>query len=121
MGIPDEDSLDPVSQSLGLGGIGMALHLNDILNSTFNKPREEVSSKNINNIIAPAKVPPAQPVTIKIDRTVISPTGNKTTFSISLNHTFSTAKELRDVLAAVDFPDNTSWLRTVKIWLIGGK
>jgi hypothetical protein len=63
--------------------------MNDIINSPLNKPRGAVlDAKNMNF---------QQPLSIKIERTNVSANGSKTTYTISIEHTFTSASELKAV------------------------
>ena len=76
-----------------------ALHINDILSSSFNKPKEEVSTKNITF----QSGEPIKPLSIKVDKTVNGPDGSRTTFTVSMEQTFTTAQELKSILDAIGY------------------
>jgi hypothetical protein len=77
----------------------MALHMNDILNSPLNKPKEEVQAKTLT--FSPGE--PIKPLSIKVDKTVNGPDGSRTTFTVSMEHTFSSASELKAILDAIGY------------------
>lgn len=88
----------------------MALHMNDILNSPLNKPKEEVSSKTLTF----PSGEPMKPLSIKVDKTVNGPDGSRTTFTVSMEHTFTSAQELKAILDAVGYCGGKSWVQRVK-------
>ena len=79
-----------------------ALHMNDILNSPLNKPKEEVSSKTLS--FSPGE--PVKPLSIKIDRIINGPNDSKTTFTVSMEKEFTSAEELKQVLDAIGYCGN---------------
>lgn len=87
-----------------------AIPMKDILNSPLNRERQEVSSKSITF----SNGEPIKPLSIKIDKTVNGPDGSKTTFTVSMEHTFTTAQELKDTLDAVGYCGRKGLIQSIK-------
>ena len=86
------------------------INMKDIQNSPLNKDRQEISSKNLTF----SNGETIKPLSIKIDKTVNGPDGSKTTFTVSMEHTFTTAQELKAVLDAVGYCGGKSMWEKVK-------
>lgn len=87
------------------------LHMNDIINSPLNKPKEEVSSKNL-FLSSPGE--PVKPLSIKIDRVINGPNDSKTTFTVSMEKEFTSAEELKAVLDAIGYCGKRSLVDRIK-------
>jgi hypothetical protein len=96
----------------------MALHMNDIINSPFNKPKEEVSSKTM-FLSSPAE--PIKPLSIKVDKTVNGSDGSTTKFTVSMEHSFNSPEELKGILDAVGYCGKKGILDRIKAMMPGGK
>ena len=92
----------------------MSINLKDIINSPFNKDRREINAKNLDlesiGALDPVK---AKWISIKIERTI--PSGNSvTTYKVSVDHVFTSATELKEVLETVGYFESKSLLSRLK-------
>ena len=92
--------------------------MNDIINSPMNKPKEEVPAKNL-FLSAPPE--PMKPLSIKVDKSVNGPDGSRTTFTVSMEHTFTSAQELKSILDAIGYCGKKGIMDKLKEMLPGGK
>ena len=76
------------------------LHMNDIINSPLSKSKEEISSKDLFSSV-PKVADHNKPMIIKVEKTVNGPEGSKTTFTVSVEHTLTSAQELKPILDAI--------------------
>ena len=76
-----------------------AIPYKDIINSPLNKQQQEVSSKTLTF----PSGEPIKPLSIKVDKTVNGPDGSRTTFTVSMEQTFTTAQELKSILDAIGY------------------
>jgi hypothetical protein len=76
------------------------MHINDILSSPFAKPKGEADAKDLGKLAAEE---PPKPVSIKIERTTELSNGTKSKYNLTIDHTFKTPKELREILESVDY------------------
>ena len=90
------------------------LNIKDIFASPLFKPKEEYNVKDIDlKTIGNSKtieIPePPKPVSIKIEKTKRLPDGTSTTtYSINIDHSFTSTAELKDVLDAIGYEDKKS-------------
>jgi hypothetical protein len=78
------------------------MHINDIFKSPLSKPKIEVQAKDLDLNKLRTDEPP-KPVSIKIERTIEAANGSKTKYNLTIDHTFKTPKELREILESVDY------------------
>ena len=87
----------------------MAINLKDIINSPFNKEKGEINAKNIDL----KGIDTVEGVSIKIERTI--PSGNSvTTYKVSVDHAFTSATELKEVLETVGYFEKRPLLSRLK-------
>lgn len=77
------------------------MHIKDIISSPLSKPKEEVDIKDFGHLLNPPELP--KPISIKIERTTELSNGSKTKYNLTIDHTFKTPKELREILESVDY------------------
>jgi hypothetical protein len=78
------------------------MHIKDILASPLGKEKVEVQAKDVNlDKLRGEELP--KPVSIKIERTTELSNGSKTKYNLTIDHTFKSPKELREILDSVDY------------------
>jgi hypothetical protein len=93
------------------GVLTMTINLKDILNSKFNKPVEEVSSKNVASMKI-SDLSSTKSVSIKIEKIIMGENGSRTNYSVSMDHTFTDAKDLVEVLDTLGYNERKGiWKR----------
>jgi hypothetical protein len=95
----------------------MPINLKDILNSKFNKPVEEVSSKTVSSMKI-SDLSSTKSVNIKIEKIIMGENGSRTNYSVSMDHTFTDSKDLVEVLDTLGYNERKGLLARIKekIW-----
>jgi hypothetical protein len=94
----------------------MPINLKDILNSKFNKPVEEVSSKTVSSMKI-SDLSSTKSVNIKIEKIIMGENGSRTNYSVSMDHTFTDSKDLIEVLDTLGYNEKKGVLVRFRRWL----